>query len=155
VAQHPIGVSMLYSFDDAAAAERHETQYFEMFGNRGIYHKDWTAVTKHGPPWVLVGRKTVPLDADIWELYDTSKDWSQANDLSKQMPDQLRELQRLWLIEATRYNVLPIDDRVIEKMNPDTAGRPGWSRVTPSCSSPAVLELSVLGVEAPAAVLAP
>ena len=105
-------------------AERHETQYFEMFGNRGIYHKGWTAVTKHGTPWVLVGRKTVPLDDDVWELYDTSKDWSQANDLAKEMPEKLHELQRLWLIEATRYNVLPIDDRVVEKMNPDTAGRP-------------------------------
>ena len=114
----------MYSFSDAKAAERHETQYFEMFGNRGIYHKGWTAVTKHGTPWVLVGRKTVALDDDVWELYDTSKDWSQANDLAKEMPEKLHELQRLWLIEATRYNVLPIDDRVIEKMNPDTAGRP-------------------------------
>ena len=125
VQQRPIeGCSMLYSFNDAKAAEQHETQYFEMFGNRGIYHKGWTAVTKHGTPWILVGRKTVPLDDDVWELYDTTKDWSQANDLSKQMPEKLHELQRLWLIEATRYNVLPIDDRVIEKMNPDTAGRP-------------------------------
>jgi arylsulfatase A-like enzyme len=125
VQQRPVeGVSMLYSFNDTNAAERHETQYFEMFGNRGIYHKGWTAVTKHGTPWVLMGRKTVPLDDDVWELYDTSKDWSQANDLSKQMPEKLHELQRLWLIEATRYNVLPIDDRVVEKMNPDTAGRP-------------------------------
>ena len=66
----------------------------------------------------------MPLDDDVWELYDTNKDWSQANDLSRQMPEKLHELQRLWLIEATRYNVLPIDDRVIEKMNPDTAGRP-------------------------------
>jgi len=71
-----------------------------------------------------MGRKTVALDDDIWELYDTNKDWSQANDVSKDMPEKLRELQRLWLIEATRYNVLPIDDRVVEKMNPDTAGRP-------------------------------
>ena len=123
--QDPLeGVSMLYSFNDAKAAERHETQYFEMFGNRGIYHKGWTAVTKHGTPWILMGRKAVPLDDDVWELYDTNKDWSQANDLSKQMPEKLHELQRLWLIEATRYKVLPIDDRVVEKMNPDTAGRP-------------------------------
>jgi Sulfatase len=123
--QRPIeGVSMLYSFNDAKAAEQHETQYFEMFGNRGIYHKGWTAVTKHGTPWVLVGRKTVPLDDDVWELYDTNKDWTQANDLSKQMPEKLHELQRLWLIEAVRYNVLPIDDRVAEKLNPDVAGRP-------------------------------
>jgi hypothetical protein len=130
------GVSMLYSFNDAKAAERHETQYFEMFGNRGIYHKRWTVVTKHGAPWVLMERKTVPLDEDVWELYDTNKDWSQANDLSKQMPEKLHELQRLWLIEAVRYNVLPIDDRLLEKMNPDTAGR-CWLKETPSCCSAA------------------
>jgi arylsulfatase A-like enzyme len=125
VPQDPIeGISMLYSFNDALAPERHKTQYFEMFGNRGIYHKGWSAVTKHGTPWVLVGRKTVPLDDDVWELYDGSKDWSQAHDLSKQMPEKLHELQRLWLIEATRHKVLPIDDRVAEKMNPDIAGRP-------------------------------
>ena len=123
VQQAPIeGVSMLYSFNDAKAAERHETQYFEMFGNRGIYHKGWTAVTKHVTPWIQ--KPLVPLDDDVWELYDTTKDWSQANDLSKQLPDKLHELQRQWLIEATRYNVLPIDDRVVEKMSPDTAGRP-------------------------------
>ncbi|MEI7900490.1 MAG: arylsulfatase [bacterium] len=123
--QDPIeGTSMLYAFNDAKAAEQHETQYFEMFGNRGIYHKGWTAVTKHGTPWILVGRKVVPLDDDVWELYDTTKDWSQAKDLSKENPQKLHELQRLWLIEATRYKVLPIDDRVAEKMNPDLAGRP-------------------------------
>ena len=125
IRQRPIeGVSMLYSFNDAQAAERHETQYFEILGNRGIYHKGWAAVTKHATPWELMGRKTVALDDDVWELYDTSKDWSQANNLAKQMPEKLRELQRLWLIEATRYNVLPIDDRTAEKFNPDTAGRP-------------------------------
>ena len=97
---------MLYSFNDPKAAERHETQYFEMFGNRGIYHKGWTAVTRHKTPWLLIGEKTLPFDDDVWELYDTSKDWSQANDLAKQMPEKLHELQRLWLIEATRYNVL-------------------------------------------------
>ena len=95
-----------------------------MFGNRGIYHNGWAAVTKHATPWVLVGRETVPLDDDVWELYDTKSDWSQANDLAKHMPDKLHELQRLWLIEAARYKVLPIDDRVTEKMNPDTTGRP-------------------------------
>ena len=115
---------MLYSFNDAKAAERHETQYFEMFGNRGIYHKGWTAVTKHRTPWILVGQKTIALDDDVWELYDTTKDWSQAKDLSKEMPQKLHELQRLWIIEATRYKVLPIDDRVAEKLNPDIAGRP-------------------------------
>jgi arylsulfatase A-like enzyme len=125
IAQTPIeGVSMLYSFNDAGAAERHETQYFEMFGNRGIYHKGWTAVTKHKTPWLLVGEKTVPFDDDVWELYDTNKDWSQANNLAQQMPDKLHELQRLWLIEATRYNVLPLDDRVAERIDAATAGRP-------------------------------
>ena len=122
--QDPIeGTSMVYAFDDTKAPERHETQYFEMFGNRGIYHKGWSAVTKHATPWILVGRKTA-LDDDVWELYDGTKDWSQSKDLSRQMPQKLHELQRLWLIEATRYKVLPIDDRILEKMNPDTAGRP-------------------------------
>jgi arylsulfatase A-like enzyme len=125
VQQHPIeGVSMLYSFDDADAPDRHETQYFEMFGNRGIYHKGWTAVTRHKTPWVLVGENVPAFDDDVWELYDTNKDWSQANNLAKQMPEKLHELQRLWLIEATRYNVLPLDDRVAERLNPDLAGRP-------------------------------
>jgi arylsulfatase len=125
VQQRPIeGVSMLYSFNDSKAAERHETQYFEMFGNRGIYHKGWTAVTRHSIPWILVGQKNPAFDDDNWELYDTSKDWSQANNLAKQMPEKLHELQRLWLIEATRCNVLPLDDRGIERANPDMAGRP-------------------------------
>jgi arylsulfatase len=125
VHQKPIqGVSMLYSFNDAKAAERHETQYFEMFGNRGIYHKGWTAVTRHKTPWILIGEKTPAFDDDVWELYDTSKDWSQANDLSKQMPEKLHEMQRLWLIEATRYDVLPLDDDLAKRLNADTAGRP-------------------------------
>src|SRR6267142_2895305 len=125
VQQRPIeGVSMLYSFDDAKAAERRETEYFDMFGNRGIYHQGWTAVTRHKTPWLLVGEKVPPFDDDVWELYDTNQDWSQANNLAKQMPEKLHELQRLWLIEATRYNVLPLDDRLAERINSDTAGRP-------------------------------
>jgi arylsulfatase A-like enzyme len=125
VQQHPIeGVSMAYSLNDANAAERHETQYFEMFGNRGIYHKGWTAVTKHATPWLLMGEKVPAFDDDNWELYDTNKDWSQANNLAKQMPEKLHELQRLWLIAAARYNVLPLDDRRAERLNSDMAGRP-------------------------------
>jgi len=125
VQQHPIeGVSMLYSFNEAKAAERHETQYFEMFGNRGIYHKGWTAVTRHKTPWLLMGEKTPAFDDDVWELYDTEHDWSQTHDLSKEMPEKLHDLQRLWLIEATRYNVLPLNDDLMSRMNPDTAGRP-------------------------------
>jgi hypothetical protein len=125
VLQKPIeGVSMTYSFDDPSAAERHETQYFEMFGNRGIYHNGWTAVTKHRTPWEPGTTKTVPFDDDVWELYDTTKDWSQSKDLSKENPDKLHYLQRLWLIEAAKYNVLPLDDRMIERANSDVAGRP-------------------------------
>src|SRR5438270_906303 len=95
-----------------------------MFGNRGIYHKGWTAVTRHKTPWILIGEVTPAFDDDQWELYDTTKDWTQANDLAKQMPEKLHELQRLWLIEATRYNVLPIDDDLGKRLNADTAGRP-------------------------------
>ncbi len=130
IQQDPIeGVSMLYSFDDAQAAERHETQYFEIFGNRGIYHKGWTAVTKHRTPWELIGAKVPPFDEDTWELY-ADGDWSQAKDLAREMPEKLAEMQRLFLIEATRYKVLPLDDRVGERMNSDTAGRPNLVRGT-------------------------
>jgi arylsulfatase len=125
IQQAPIeGVSMLYAFDDAKAAERRETQYFEMSGNRGIYHKGWTAVTKHRTPWVVGAAKLAAFDDDTWELYDTSADWTQAHDLSKKFPEKLRELQRLWLIEAVKYNVLRLDDRFVERANSDLAGRP-------------------------------
>jgi len=125
IQQDPIeGTSMLYAFNDPKAADQHETQYFEMFGNRGIYHKGWTAVTKHRTPWAPLTQKPPAFDDDVWELYDTTKDWSQSKDLSKENPQKLHELQRLWLIEAARYKVLPLDDRLMEKMNPDTAGRP-------------------------------
>ena len=114
----------LYSFNDAKAAERHETQYFEMAGNRGIYHKGWTAVTRHRTPW-LTGHVQLPaFDDDVWELYDTNTDWTQSKDLAKANPEKLHELQRLWLIEAVKYNVLPLDDRFAERANPDIAGRP-------------------------------
>jgi arylsulfatase A-like enzyme len=118
------GTSMLYSFNDADARERHETQYFEMFCNRGIYHKGWSAVTKHRTPWEMSGSAMPAFDDDVWELYDGSADWTQANDLSKEHPEKLHELQRLWLIEAVKYNVLPLDDRQIERLRADLAGRP-------------------------------
>jgi arylsulfatase A-like enzyme len=118
------GTSMLYTFDDPDAPERHDLQYFEMFGNRGIYHKGWSAVTKHTTPWLLVGATKPEFDDDVWELYDGSTDWTQAHDLSKENPEKLHELQRLWLIEATRYNVLPLDDRGLERAVPEIAGRP-------------------------------
>lgn len=123
VQQMPLhGVSMAYSFNQADAAERHETQYFEIFVNRGIYHRGWTAVTRHSTPWVIEPMSA--FDDDVWELYDTTRDWSQAHDLAKEMPEKLHELQRLFLIEAVRYGVLPLDDRRIERFNPDLAGRP-------------------------------
>ena len=93
-------------------------------GNRGIYHKGWTAVTKHRTPWETGAVKLPAFDDDVWELYDTTKDWSQAKDLAKENPAKLHELQRLWLIEAVKYNVLPLDDRFAERANPDIAGRP-------------------------------
>ena len=124
VQQAPMeGISMAYSFDDGKAADQHELQYFEMFCNRGIYHRGWSAVTRHSTPWVFTATLP-PFDDDVWELYDGSKDWSQAHDLAKEMPEKLHELQRLWLIEAAKYNVLPLDDRRMERLNADMAGRP-------------------------------
>jgi arylsulfatase A-like enzyme len=125
VLQSPIeGTSMLYSFNAQDEPERHDLQYFEMFGNRGIYHRGWSAVTKHKTPWMIIDPDMGPFDEDVWELYDGSTDFSQAHDLSAEQPDRLAQLQRLWLIEATRYNVLPLDDRSGERLNADLAGRP-------------------------------
>ena len=125
VMQSPIeGTSMLYAFDHADAAERHDLQYFEMFANRGIYHRGWSAVTKHRTPWVMIGGDLPALDDDVWELYDGNNDYSQAHNLAAHNPEMLAKLQRLWLIEATKYNVLPIDDRGAERLEPGIAGRP-------------------------------
>jgi arylsulfatase len=112
---------MIYSFDDAGAADTHTTQYFEMFVNRGIYHQGWTAVTRHSIPWM---NTDVPaLDDDVWELYGPD-DWTQAHDLAAEQPEKLRHLQRLFLLEAAKYKVLPLDDRRFERFNSDIAGRP-------------------------------
>jgi arylsulfatase A-like enzyme len=128
IQQMPLhGVSMESSFDDASARDTRETQYFEMFCNRGIYHKGWTAVTRHSTPWIMA--ENPPLDEDVWELYGP-EDWTQAHDLSQEQPGKLRELQRLFLIEATKYNVFPLDDRRAERFNPDLAGRPQLVRGT-------------------------
>jgi arylsulfatase len=116
------GVSMMYAFKDAKAAERHETQYFEMFCNRGIYHKGWTAVTRHGVPWTGAYKRA--FDDDPWELYDTNTDWTQSKNLAQANPRKLAELQRLFLIEAAKYSVLPLDDRTFERFDPGLAGRP-------------------------------
>ena len=106
---------------DGDAPETHDVQYFEMFGNRGIYHQGWTAVTKHRTPWKA--DQPPPFDDDVWELY-APDDWTQAHDLAASNPKKLAELQRLWLIEAVKYNVVPLDDRGFERINPDIAGRP-------------------------------
>ena len=123
IQQAPIeGMSMMYAFNDPKAAERRETQYFEMFCNRGIYHKGWSAVTRHSIPWDT--SKPMPsFDNDVWELYGPD-DWTQAKNVVKENPQKLLELQRLWLIEAGKYHVLPLDDRRVERFNADLAGRP-------------------------------
>jgi arylsulfatase len=121
--QVPIeGTSLLYTFNDANAAERHTTQYFEMFGNRAIYRDGWFARTIHRAPWQTGQQK--PLDSDVWELYDIREDFSLARDLASKQPEKLNEMKALFMTEAAKYNVLPIDDRTIERVNPALAGRP-------------------------------
>jgi Sulfatase len=117
------GSSMIDSFASSDGPDVRSTQYFEMVGNRGIYHNGWTAVTQHRTPWITGAQELPAFDDDVWELY-APDDWSQAHDLSAQDPKRLHDLQRLWLIEAVKHNVLPLDDRMIERANPDIAGRP-------------------------------
>jgi hypothetical protein len=125
VPQRPIeGISMAYTFSDAKAPSRRTLQYFEMFGNRGIYHDGWTAVTKHRTPWLTGQIKTIPYKDDVWELYDTSKDFSQAEDLAGKHPEKLAEMKALFLVEAAKYQVFPLDDRSFERANSEIAGRP-------------------------------
>ncbi|MFT2816471.1 arylsulfatase [Leifsonia sp. A12D58] len=122
VTQRPYeGTAMNYSFNDTDAAEAHETQYFEMLGNRAIYHKGWTAVAKHKDPWLASSHG---LDDDVWELYNVEADWTQSHDLASQEPERLAHLQRLFLIQAARFNVLPMDIRSAERLNDELAGRP-------------------------------
>ncbi len=116
------GVSLIYSFDAPDAADRHTTQYFEMFGNRAIYHDGWVAATKHRTPWA--NAPDGPLDQDTWELYHVAEDFSQANDLAGSNPAKLKKLQDLFMEEAIKYNVLPLDDRVFERFDASIAGRP-------------------------------
>jgi arylsulfatase len=121
--QTPIeGKSLVYAFSDAKAKERHTTQYFEMFGNRGIYHEGWFARTIHRAPWQTTGLP--PLTSDVWDLYEVGKDFSLTNNLAATNPKKLKELQALFMKEAKKYHVLPIDDRTIERTNPTLAGRP-------------------------------
>jgi arylsulfatase len=123
VNQRPMdGISMLYSADNAKAADRRTTQYFEMFGNRAMYHEGWVAATRHSIPWLMV--PLPPVKDDAWELYKVSEDFSQADNVASKYPEKLKELQDLFMKEAVRNNVLPIDDRRSERFNPAIAGRP-------------------------------
>jgi arylsulfatase len=121
--QRPMdGVSMAYSFDDAGAKERHTTQYFEMFGNRAIYHEGWFARTTHKAPWEPKPRRA--LADDVWELYDTRADFSLVDDLAAKQPQKLADLKALFMREAEKHQALPIDDRVFERINAEMVGRP-------------------------------
>jgi arylsulfatase len=123
IEQRPLeGVSMLYSFDNAKAPDTRTTQYFEIAGNRAIYHDGWFAGTIHKAPWEANPRH--PLTEDVWELYNINEDYSQANNLAAKDPAKLEELKKKFLEEAVKYNVLPIDDRTIERFDPSIAGRP-------------------------------
>jgi arylsulfatase A-like enzyme len=124
VAQRPMdGVSMAYSFDDANAKGRRTTQYFEMFGNRAIYHDGWFARTIHKAPWEAKPRRPLQ-DNSAWELYDTRSDFSLVNDLAAKHPEKLKEMQALFMKEAEKNHALPIDDRVFERINAELVGRP-------------------------------
>ena len=123
IRQRPMeGASLLYSFDQATAPTTHGTQYFEIGGNRGVYHDGWFAGTVHRAPWEQTPRAA--LADDVWELYHVAEDFSQANNLAASNPEKLKELKALFLTEAAKYQVLPIDDRSIERMDPAVAGRP-------------------------------
>jgi arylsulfatase len=123
IKQDPIeGASLAYTFNDASAAEQHTVQYFEMLGNRGVYQDGWFARTIHRPAWLTTPLNT--LQEDIWELYNTSQDFSLANNLAAQNPEKLKAMQGLFMKEAEKYHVLPIDDRLLERTNAELMGRP-------------------------------
>jgi arylsulfatase len=110
---------MAYTFDKANAdvASRRDTQYFEMFANRGLYHKGWYAcTTPPAGPW-LMGLTKLPSIGDYkWELYNIAEDYSQANDLAEEMPDKLRELQELFVVQAAKYDVFPLDNDILQRI---------------------------------------
>ncbi len=116
------GVSMVYTFDDAKAPDRHTTQYFEMFGNRAIYDHGWVAATRHSIPWLIVPLPSV--EDDVWELYNVDEDFSEANNLADKNPEKLAELKALFDKEAIKNHVYPLDDRRSERFSPAIAGRP-------------------------------
>jgi arylsulfatase len=174
IPQKPIeGVSMQYSFDTSDAKSTRTTQYFEMMGNRGIYHDGWMATTRHGTPWITTGTAK-SFDADTWELYHIDRDFSQADDLAAKNPQKVTELQAKFLEEAKKYDVLPLDDRMAQRLDarnriageprttwiyygnnvrlPDAAGPliyPNSHTVTAELNIPASREASALGASAP------
>jgi arylsulfatase len=113
---------MLYTFEHPEAPSTHTTQYFEIFGNRAIYDHGWFAGTIHRAPWEKEPRH--PLLEDVWELYDTRGDFALTNDLAASNPGKLKEMQAIFLSEAIRNRVLPIDDRGLERLNAALVGRP-------------------------------
>jgi arylsulfatase len=117
------GTSLVYTFADAGAKERRTTQYFEIAGNRAIYHDGWFARTIHRAPWEYAPRRTLQ-DNSAWQLYDVRSDFSLANDLAAKNPKKLAELQAVFLQEAEKHHVLPMDDRVLERMDATKVGRP-------------------------------
>jgi arylsulfatase len=157
IAQKPIeGVSMAYTFDkaNANAPSTRTTQYFEMFANRAIYHDGWiAATTPPAAPWLL-GTAKLPQDVINgykWELYNLTEDYSEANDLAAKMPDKLREMQEMFLVEATKYNVFPLDNSVLPRLlapRPSaTAGRnaftySGEMSGLPDSDAPSILNKS-------------
>ena len=119
IQQKPIeGVSMLYSFENKAAEDTRKTQYFEMLTNRAIHHDGWVACSRSGVPWETGGRTLEGLKNATWELYNVDEDFSQANDLAATNPAKLKALQDLFLVEAKKYNVLPLDPRMAERFDP-------------------------------------
>ena len=115
------GKSMLASFSDHKAAAR-DTQYFEIAGNRAVYHEGWLAGVIHKAPWESQPRHS--LETDVWELYHVDQDFSCSKDLAAANPEKLKEMQAVFLVEAKKYHVLPIDDRFFERLNGALVGRP-------------------------------
>src|SRR5258705_13975874 len=113
---------MAYTFKDAKAPSKHTTKYFEIFGNRAIYQDGWLAGTVHRAAWEFKPRQ--PLKDDVWELYDAQSDFSLTNDLAAKNPQKLKEMQALFMTEAVKFSVLPLDDRTLERFNAALVGRP-------------------------------
>ena len=131
IEQEPIaGTSVVYTFDQSGAAERHTTQYFEIIANRAIYHEGWIAnTTPKRLPWVGMGETSPdPVNDYNWELYDTSKDFSQSKDIASQNPDKLKDLQKVFMSEAAKYQVFPLDDSYIERVRPENRPQPNKGR---------------------------